>query len=57
MEGEKEEIKSIAEAINEELELPKAIFNKMVRVYHKQTYDSEVTKSDEFQLLYEAILK
>ena len=57
MEGEKEEIKSVAEVMNEELSVPKSLFMKMVKVFHKQSYDTEVAKNEEFQTIYETIIK
>ena len=56
IDGEKEELKSIAEVMSEELNVPKSVFNKMVRVYHSQTYDKLIADTEDFSALYEAVL-
>lgn len=49
----KEEIKEISK----QLEIPKRLITKMVKVYYKQNYDEEVAVQDQFQTLYESIVK
>jgi len=56
IEGEKEELKAIAEAIYDDLEIPKPIFNKMVRVFHKQEYDRIIADTEDFSALYEQVM-
>jgi nitrate reductase NapAB chaperone NapD len=56
IEGEKDELKSIAEVMAEELNIPKGIFNKMVKIYHSQTYDKLIADTEDFSALYEAVL-
>ena len=56
IDSERDEIKAIAELMAEDLELPKKYFMKMVKVYHKSNYDTEVKTNEEFQELYEAVL-
>lgn len=55
IEGEKEELKAIAEMVNEDVAIPKPIFNKMVRAYHKQEYDKIIADVEDFSALYEAV--
>ncbi|MDE3023113.1 MAG: hypothetical protein KGI54_14905 [Pseudomonadota bacterium] len=55
--AEKDLRKDIAGELKEKLEVPPAFFNKLVKVYHKATYDQEVSDADAFQHAYEAILK
>lgn len=57
IDSEREEIKAIGELMYEELELPKKFFSKLVRVYHKSSYDKEVQDQEDFQTLYEAVVK
>jgi hypothetical protein len=57
IDSEREEIKAIAELMAEELQLPKRHFMRMVKVYHKSTYDTEVKLNEDFQALYEAVVK
>jgi hypothetical protein len=37
--------------------LPKKLVAKMVKVYHKQNYDEEVATHEQFETLYETIVK
>lgn len=55
IEGEKEELKAIAEMIQEDVNIPKPVFNKMVKTYHKQEYEKIVADVEDFQALYEAV--
>lgn len=57
IEGEKDLIKESVKTICEELELPKRLVNRMVKVYHKQNYDEEVTVHEQFETLYETVVK
>mgnify|MGYP006289082351 CR=1 FL=1 len=57
MEGERDFIKEAAKSICDELKLPKRIFNRLVKVYHKQNYDEEIATHEQFEQLYETIVK
>ena len=57
MDGEKEFIKEAVGAISKELQLPKKLVAKMVKVYHKQNYDEEVAVHEQFENLYETVIK
>ena len=57
IEGERDLIKEEVAAICEELKLPKKIVNRMVKVYHKQNFDEEVAVQDQFETLYQTIVK
>jgi|GEM_PF-5958678 len=57
IQSEKDELKAIAEVMQEDLKIPKKFFNKMVRVYNKASFDSEAKEVEEFEALYETILK
>jgi hypothetical protein len=55
MDAEREALKDIVEAINEEFELPKAYISKMIRFEHAADFDKKTTEFDDLQTLYEAI--
>jgi len=57
MDAEKEYIKEAVGAISKELQLPKKLVAKMVKVYHKQNYDEEVAVHEQFETLYETVVK
>jgi hypothetical protein len=57
MEGEKDYIKESVTEICKQLQLPKRLVNRMVKVYHKQNYDEEVAVHEQFETLYETIVK
>jgi len=57
MEGEKDLIKNAVADICSQLNLPKKIVNRMVKVYHKQNYDEEVAVHEQFESLYQTIVK
>ena len=56
-EAEKDLIREEVKAICEELQLPKRLVNRMVKVYHKQNYDEEVATHEQFETLYETVVK
>ena len=55
--GERDLIKESVSDVSEKLQLPKKLVNKMVKIYHKQNYDEEVATNEQFELLYETIVK
>jgi hypothetical protein len=57
MEGEKDFIKEAVTNVSKELELPKKLVAKMVKVFHKQNYDEEVAVHEQFETLYETVVK
>jgi hypothetical protein len=57
MEGEKDYIKESVSEISKQLQLPKRLVNRMVKVYHKQNYDEEVATHEQFETLYETVVK
>ena len=40
-----------------QLNLSKRLVNKIVRTYFKQNYDEEIATAEEFQQLYETVVK
>jgi hypothetical protein len=57
VEGERDEMKAIADMIQEKYEIPKKVFVRMSKVYHKQSYDKDVQDASDFQEIYEIITK
>jgi hypothetical protein len=57
MEGEKDYIRESVSEISKQLQLPKRLVNRMVKVYHKQNYDEEVATHEQFETLYETVVK
>lgn len=57
MEGERDFIKEAVSEVSKNLQLPKKLVAKMVKVYHKQNYDEEVTTNEQFEALYETVVK
>ncbi len=47
---------SVTEVCNK-LQLPKKIVARMVKIYHKGNFDEEVASQDQFQQLYETVIK
>ncbi len=57
IEGENDFIReSIAETAKQ-MQLPKKLVAKLVRVYHKQNFDEEVAVNEQFENLYESVVK
>ena len=56
-EGERTFLKEAVTDICEQLQLPKKLVNKMVKVYHKQNYDEEITVHEQFETLYESVVE
>jgi hypothetical protein len=57
MDGEKDYIRESIASISKDLQLPKKLVEKLVKVYHKQNYDEEVATHEQFETLYETIVK
>jgi TRAP-type uncharacterized transport system substrate-binding protein len=55
--AERDLIKESIVEISKKLELPKPLVRKMVKVYFKQNYDEEVAVQDQFETLYETVVK
>ena len=57
IDGEQDFIReSIAETAKK-MELPKKLVSRLVKVYHKQNYDEEVAVHEQFETLYETVVK
>jgi hypothetical protein len=43
--------------VSKKLQVPKKLVAKMVKVYHKQNYDEEVSTHEQFETLYQTVIK
>jgi hypothetical protein len=52
IEGHKEAIKDIVDAVYDKYKLPKKIINRLAKAYHKQSFQEEVQLDNEFEAIY-----
>ena len=57
IEGETDFIKESISDISKQLQLPKKLVSRLVKVYHKQNFDEEVAVHEQFETLYESVVK
>jgi hypothetical protein len=57
VDGERTYIKEAIGDICKELNLPKRLVNRLLKVYHKQNFEEETVVNDQFQTLYETVVK
>lgn len=57
VDGEKDFVKESIDAISKDLQLPKKLVARLVKVYHKQNYDEEVATHEQFEQIYETVVK
>jgi hypothetical protein len=57
MDAEKDFVRESIKNISKELDLPKPLVQRMVKVYHKQNFDEEVAVHEQFETLYESVVK
>lgn len=57
IDAEKDLIKESVKNICDELQLTKRVVNRMVKVYHKQNFAEEVSNHEQFETLYQTIVK
>lgn len=50
-------LKDIVDMAKTDLEVPKKIFNKMVKAFHKQVYQAMAHDNEVFQLFYENVME
>lgn len=55
--AEREYIKEAVADVSKQLQLPKPIIKKMIKVYFKQNYDEEIAVHEQFETLYESVVK
>lgn len=54
--AERENIKEIINSVSKDYNIPKKIVSKMVRTFHKESYDKERAEADDFETYYESIV-
>lgn len=57
IEGENDYIREAITETAKQMQLPKKMVAKLVRVYHKQNFDEEVAVHEQFETLYETVVK
>ena len=57
MEAEKDFIREAISDTAKAMQLPKNMVSKLVKVYHKQNFDEEVAVHEQFETLYESVIK
>jgi hypothetical protein len=57
IEGENDFIKESIAAASKNMQLPKKLVARLVKVYHKQNFDEEVAVHEQFETLYETVVK
>ncbi len=55
--GEREYVREAIKKVVEDLKLPKKLVTKLVKVHYKQNFDEEVVEHEEFEKLYETVVK
>lgn len=55
IEAERDLIKEIAKKMNEDHDITKRTFNRLLKAYHKQSFQTDVTELNEFTDLYERL--
>jgi hypothetical protein len=55
--AEKDYVKEAVTDISKQLQLPKKLVSRLVKVYHKQNFDEEVAVHEQFETLYETVIK
>lgn len=56
-EAERDLIKETINDLFDQYKIPKKTLNKMARVYHKQNYQEEQASNEEFEQIYETVVK
>lgn len=55
--AERDLIKEVVKDLSDQYQLPKKTINKMARVFHKQNFSEEQQQFNEFETLYEELIK
>lgn len=55
--SERELIKNTVKDLSKEIDIPVKTLKKMIKVYYQQNFDQEVAEQEEFEELYETVLK
>jgi hypothetical protein len=57
MAAEKDLVRESITETAKNMQLPKPLVARLVKVYHKQNYDEEVAVHEQFETLYETVVK
>jgi len=57
IDGEKDYIREAIADTSKSMQLPKKLVTRLIKVYHKQNYDEEVAVHEQFETLYETVVK
>jgi hypothetical protein len=57
IDGEKDYIREAIADTAKSMQLPKKLVARLIKVYHKQNYDEEVAVHEQFETLYETVVK
>ena len=57
MDAEKDFVREAITDTAKNMQLPKKMVAKLVKVYHKQNFDEEVAVHEQFETLYESVVK
>jgi hypothetical protein len=57
IEGEQDYIREAIADTAKNMQLPKKLVARLVKVYHKQNFDEEVAVHEQFENLYESVVK
>jgi hypothetical protein len=57
IDGEQDYIREAIADTAKNMQLPKKLVARLVKVYHKQNYDEEVAIHEQFETLYETVVK
>ena len=57
IDGEQDFIRESITETSKQMQLPKKLIAKLVKVYHKQNFDEEVAVHEQFETLYESVIK
>jgi hypothetical protein len=57
IDGEKDYIREAIAETSKGMQLPKKLVARLIKVYHKQNYDEEVAVHEQFETLYETVVK
>jgi uncharacterized membrane protein YjjP (DUF1212 family) len=55
--SERELIKNTVKDLSKKIDIPVKTLKKMIKVYYQQNFDQEVAEQEEFEELYETVLK
>lgn len=57
IDAHRDHLRDISKNIKEKVGINPRVFNKMVTAYHKQNYQEQTQSNEEFEVLYETVMK